>query len=122
MTAQFERFPDERRRSPRISGAGIEVEYFSGGNKTLATKAVVKNICIHGICIYMPEVIETREAISVNIFLTGSEIPLRAQGAVVWYSAGERSGYYNVGIEFEKISKEDQKKLSDHIEANLKGP
>ncbi|MBN1869838.1 MAG: PilZ domain-containing protein [Candidatus Omnitrophica bacterium] len=122
MMAQFERYPEERRRSPRISGDGIKLEYFANGNQASTTKASVKNICIHGICIYMPEVIEAKETISVNISLPGSKIPIRAQGVVVWYGAGDRLGYYNVGIEFEKISKEDQKKLSDYIEANLKGP
>ena len=122
MTAQFERYPNERRRSPRISGAGTEVEYFADGKKASAAKAFVKDICIHGICLYMPKVVEAREMIAMNIFLAGSEIPIRAQGVVVWYNAGTRLGYYNVGIEFEKISEEDQKKLSDHIEANLKGP
>jgi len=122
MTAQFERYPNERRRSPRISGAGTKVEYFADGDEASATKASVKDICIHGICIYVPEVIETKKTMFMNIVLAGSEIPIRVQGVVVWYSGGDRVGYYNVGIEFEKISEEDQKKLSDHIEANLKGP
>ena len=120
MAAQFEGYPDERRRSPRISGAGAEVEYFADRNKASVARALVKDICIHGICIYMPEIIGAKETISMKIFLPGSEAPIRAQGAVVWYSAGKNSNCYNVGIVFEKISQEDREKLSDHIEANLK--
>ena len=58
MHAPFESYPNERRRSPRISGAGIEIEYFTNGDETSIAEASVKDICIHGICIYMPEVIE----------------------------------------------------------------
>lgn len=120
MTAQFERFPDEKRRSPRIDGAGIKVEYFPEGSKASAIKSTIKNICIHGICIYMPEVIEVTETINMKIFLPGSDIPIPAKGVIVWYGAGGKADCYNVGIEFEKISEEDQKKLSGYIEANLK--
>ncbi len=118
MSTQFESYPNERRRSPRISGAGTEVEYFTDKNKTSPTKALVKDICIHGICIYVPEVIGANETIRMDILLTGSEIPIHAQGAVVWYGAGNRPDCYKVGIEFEKISEEDQKKLFAYIEAN----
>ena len=120
MSAQFENYPNERRLSPRVSGAGIKVEYFANGNEASAKKASVKNICIHGICIFMPEVIEAKEMITMDIFLPGSKTPLRAKGTVVWYGAGDREGYYNVGIEFETISEEDRKKISDFVEKNLK--
>ncbi len=121
MSAQFESYPDERRRSPRINGAEIKVEYFTEKNKASAVHTSVKDVCIHGICLFMPDIIEVNETISMKISLAGSETPIAAQGVIVWFSAGDRSGCYNVGIEFEKISEEDQMKLSDYIKAHLEG-
>ena len=117
MVDKQERFPKEKRRSPRVSGA--LVEYFVDGQESLAKKAFIKDICIHGICIYMPEVVEEKTIICMDVFLFGSEIPMKAKGRVVWHKQGEYLGYYNIGIEFTKMSKEDKKSLSNHIKANL---
>ena len=120
MNAQFESYPNERRRSPRVSGVGIRAEYFPVGKEESAAKASVKDICIHGICIHMPNVIEVSETISINIFLPDRKDPLQALGVVVWYNAANLLDCYNVGIEFESISEEDRKTLADYVEKNLK--
>lgn len=117
MPDQLDRFPKEKRRSPRISGA--VVEYTIGENQALSKKAFIKDICVHGICVYMPEVMDHDAKINMDIFLFGNETPIHAEGKVVWYTKGEYLGHHNVGIEFQKISKKDKKTLSDHIKANL---
>ena len=119
MTAPFDNFPYERRRSPRVSGAGIGVEYFPAGGKTQPTKTSAKNICIHGICLCMTNITEPKETVIMDILLPGSDIPFRAEGSVVWYNAFENEDYFRVGIEFAKITDEDQKKLSDYIQEKL---
>jgi len=55
----------------------------------------------------------------MDILLPGSDIPFRAEGSVVWYNAFENEDYFRVGIEFAKITDEDQKKLSDYIQEKL---
>ena len=49
MEDQQEKFPQEKRRSPRVGGA--VVEYFMDGEEASVKKAFIKDICIHGICI-----------------------------------------------------------------------
>ena len=117
MVDKQEKFPKEKRLSPRVSGA--VVEYFIDGQEETVKKAFIKDICIHGICIYMPEGVEAKTIVCMNIFLFGSEISINAKGRVVWHKQGEYFGYYNVGIEFTEMSKEDKERLSDHIKVNL---
>lgn len=119
MSAQFEAFPEERRRSPRINGAGITVEYTVAGAKAPATKAGVKNICVHGICVYMPQVKEVAVTYDMTIFLPGHPAPLHTLGNFVWYGPSDRPNCFNVGIEFEKMSESDQKKLAEYINVRV---
>jgi len=120
MSDSFEQYPSERRRSPRVPGNAIEVEYFTDSGDATPTEASVRNICIHGICLFLPEVVEGKDTINMKILLPGRKDPLRALGSVVWYSAGDREGFYNVGIEFLEISDEDQKLIADFVERALK--
>ena len=117
MGDQQERFPNEKRRSPRVGGA--MVEYYVERQESSEKKAFIKDICIHGICIYAPESVEAEKIIYMSVFLFGSEVSLEAEGMVVWNKPGEYVGYHNVGIEFTKMSEEDKTRLSEHIEANL---
>ena len=116
MEDQQERFPKEKRRSPRVGGA--VVEYFIDREEAPVKKAFIKDICIHGICIYMPEIVEEKKIVDMDIYLFGSETLIHAKGRVVWHKPGEYLGYHNIGIEFTEVPKEDKKKLSDHIKAN----
>lgn len=120
MTASFERYPDERRRSPRIDGAGIKVEYRPEGTNESAIKSTAKNICIHGICVYMPAVVEVTQTIEMKIDLPGDEIPILTKGTIVWYGSGREVATYQAGIEFQGMSEEDQKRLSVYIDARMK--
>jgi len=117
MTIPFDQFPNENRRSPRVDGKGIKVEYYSTGNEASPTKAPVKNICFHGICICMPSISEGWKMIHMNIVPPGRTTPISATGSVVWYNMLEGDDYYNVGIEFQTISEEDQKWLEDYVKA-----
>jgi hypothetical protein len=117
MADEQERFPKEKRRSPRVGGA--MVEYYIEGQESSGKNAFIKDVCIHGICIYTPESVEADKTIYLSVFLFGSEVSMKAEGRVVWHKPGEYVGYHNVGIEFSKMSKDDTQRLSAHIEANL---
>ena len=118
MAEQTDKFPKEKRRSPRVSGAMVEYS-FIGKNESVK-KAFIKDICIHGICIYMPETIKDEKNIIMEIFLFGSETPIKSEGRIVWHKSGEYLGYNNVGIEFTQMPDEDKKRLSGYIKASLK--
>ena len=117
MAENQERFPKEKRRSPRVGGA--VVEYYIGDDESSVKKAFIKDICIHGICIYMPEGVDETTEISMDVFLFGIDTPISAKGRVVWHKPGEYLGYHNVGVEFQGISKEDKKRVANHIKINL---
>lgn len=118
MADRTDKFPNEKRRSPRVSGA--MAEYSFAGKDSSVRKAFIKDICIHGTCIYMPETIKEETDIHMDIYLFGSEAPIHAEGRAVWHKPGEYLGYNNVGIEFTEMPEEDRKKLSNYIKASLK--
>ena len=117
MVEKDERFSQEKRRSPRVGGA--VVEYYLNNNEEVVKKAFIKDICIHGICIYMPEGVENATEVTMDVFLFGSEAPINTKGKVVWHKTGEYAGYHNVGIEFSKLDEGEKKRLAEHIKVNL---
>jgi len=119
MEDEDEKFSKERRRAPRVSGA--IVEYTSKGNEVEVKKAFIKDICVYGICIYVPESVEIGTVLKLNIFLFGDDSPIKSNGKVVWQKSGGYLGYFNMGIEFENMSKKTAQVLNDHIAANYKG-
>jgi hypothetical protein len=122
MVDQSENFPKEKRRSPRVSGALVEY-FISGdpGDPPPKKKAFIKDLCIHGICIYIPSPVKEAAELCMDVFLFGSDIPVTAKGKVVWQKLGGYFNFHNVGIEFTEISDDDRKTLEDHISANYKG-
>ena len=116
MGEKGERFPQEKRRSPRIGGA--VVEYYCDNNEAVVKKAFIKDICIHGICIYMPEGVENVTEVTMDVFLFGSDAPINTKGRVVWHKPGEYLGYHNVGIEFSEMDEGEKKRLAEHIKVN----
>ena len=119
MTEDAEKFPKERRRAPRVTGA--LVEYSIEGRDVDRRNAFIKDVCIYGICIYIPETVKSGEVISLDIILYGDDNAIQAVGKVIWCKPGGYLGYYNVGIEFDEISDSHQKILSDYIAANYRG-
>ena len=119
MTDHAETFPKEKRRSPRVSGA--VVEYHIEGEESDKRKAFIKDICIHGVCIYIPNPVAENSILCMDIYLFGSETPIFTKGRVVWQRLGGYFSFHNVGIEFTEINDEDAKKLEEHISANYKG-
>lgn len=119
MAEQEEKFSQERRKAPRVSGA--IVEYFVGTRTGEMKKAFIKDICIYGICIYVPESIEIGTTINLDVFLFGDDAPVHAEGKVVWSKPGSYLGYFNLGIEFVHMDELSTKKLDDHIKANYQG-
>jgi len=122
MTDPEEKFPQERRRAPRISGAVVEYsikgEDPQGGEKK---KAFIKDVCIYGVCIYTVEAIPKQAILDINIFLFGSDIPVKAQGRVAWHKTGDYAGYHSLGIEFVEMIDEDRNRLEEHIKVNTGG-
>ena len=120
MPDRPERFPKEKRRSPRVSGA--IVEYFIDGQNPDRKKAFIKDLCIHGICIYIPHAVGSDAVLCMYIFLFGSNVPIFAKGRVVWQKPADYVGFYNVGCEFMEMNDEGRKRLADHIKANYQKP
>ncbi|HQP10849.1 MAG TPA: PilZ domain-containing protein [Candidatus Omnitrophota bacterium] len=120
MSAQFDTYPEERRRSPRIDGSGIKVEYFPEKHTESIIKTTAKNICGQGICVFMPEIIGLEETIHMKILLPGNETPLVTKGVIVWYSSGGKADTFQAGIEFEGMSAADQRILSDFLNTRLR--
>ena len=120
MGEDREKFPKERRRGHRVSGALVDY-YFEGQGASAAKNAFIKDVCIYGIGIYTSEAVEIGKKIGLNIFLFGDDLPIKAIGRVVWQKRGDYLGYFNVGIEFIEMSDKHQKILADHIAANDKG-
>jgi hypothetical protein len=118
MSEDDEKFSKERRRAPRVGGS--IVEYSVEGRNASLRKAFIKDICIYGICVYVPEMFDEKSVLDLNIYLFGLETPINPKGRVVWQKPGGFLGYYNVGIEFTDISDECTKILSNHIELNFK--
>jgi len=118
MEDQGEKFPKERRKVKRVSGT--LVEYSFEGKDATAKEAFIKDICIYGVCIFIPHAVDIDAILSLDIFLFGNNAPISAKGKVIWQKAGESLGYYNVGIEFTKMSDEHEKILSDHIEVTYR--
>lgn len=118
MEEKDEKFSKERRRAPRVSGA--IVEYSIEGQASSDKKAFIKDICIYGICIYVPETIKNKTILCLDIYLFGNENPIKTKGKVVWQKPGNYLGYYNVGVEFVDMSEEYQKILSEHIVTNYR--
>ena len=106
--------PEERRRALRVKGA--VVEYFAQGGETSQKKAFIKDVGLYGICIYVLNSVRVGDTLGLDIYLFGSEVPLRMSGKVVWRSVDQLSGYKNLGIEFIEVKDEDKKRLSDHID------
>jgi len=119
MEDQDEKFPKEKRRAPRVSGT--LVEYTFEGKDEPTKEAFIKDICIYGVCIFVPNAVELDAVLSLDIFLFGNNTPISTKGKVIWQKAGENLGYFNVGIEFTKMSDEHKKILSDHIKVTYKG-
>jgi len=117
MSDTDEKFPKERRKAPRVSGAIVE---YTTEEDSSIKKAFIKDICIYGICIYVPESFEIGSKLNLDIFLFGDDIPIHAKGRVIWQKSGGYLGYYNMGIEFKEISDAHSKILDDHIMANYK--
>jgi len=113
-----EKFPKERRRVPRVGGS--IVEYSVEGSDASVKKAFIKDICIYGICVYVPEVFDENAVLNLSIYLFGLETPINPKGKVVWQKPGGFLGYFNVGIEFVEMSDECTKVLADHIELNVR--
>lgn len=118
MSDAEEKFPQERRRVPRVGGS--IVEYSVDGKDSGLKKAFIKDICIYGICIYVPETFDNGVVLDLSIYLFGNEKPINPKGKIVWQKPGGFLGYYNVGVEFTEISEECTKVLEDHIKINLK--
>jgi len=118
MEDQDEKFPHERRKAKRVSGTLVEYT-FEGKNAT-TKEAFIKDICIYGVCIFVPHAVELDAILFLDIFLFGNDAPISAKGKVIWQKAGESLGYYHVGIEFTKMSDEHEKILSDHIEVTYR--
>ena len=116
MMEKDDQFPNEKRRSPRVNGA--LVEYCVDGRSTDRKKAFIKDLCIHGICIYVPSPIDATSILCMDIYLFGSSEPIFGKGRIVWQKLGGYFNFYNVGIEFTEMSEEDTKTLTEHIEAN----
>ena len=56
MEENNKKFSKERRSAPRVSGA--LAEYIIEGNESPKKKAFIKDIGIHGVCIYVPEAMD----------------------------------------------------------------
>jgi hypothetical protein len=116
MAEQEEKFTQEKRRAPRVSGALVEYTF---EKKDAPTKtAFIKDICIYGICIFVPETVELGAIMCLDIFLFGDYAPIKTKGKVLWQKQGGDLGYYNVGIEFTNINPEYAKILSEYIKIN----
>jgi len=119
MEDQDEKFPKEKRRAPRVSGT--LVEYTFEGKDAPAKEAFIKDICIYGVCIFVPHNVEQDEILCLNVYLSGDDNPINAKGKVIWHKAGSHLGYFNVGIEFTKMSVEHKVILTEYIEKNYQG-
>jgi len=119
MEDQDEKYTQEKRRVPRVSGA--LVEYAFEGKDAPAKEAFIKDICVYGVCIFVPQTVDLDTVMRLDIFLFGDNAPINAKGKVIWRKARGDLGYFNVGIEFTEMSDEHKKILSEHIEANYKG-
>jgi len=119
MEDQEEKFPNEKRRAPRVSGT--LVEYVFEGKDEPAKEAFIKDICIYGVCIFVSQAIELGANLCLDIFLFGDNAPIKAKGKVIWKKRGGDLGYFNVGIEFIEINDEHKKILSEHIRVNYRG-
>jgi len=86
MNDSEEKFPNERRRVPRVGGS--IVEYSVEGTDAPLKKAFIKDICIYGICVYVPETFDDNAVLDLSIYLFGLETPINPKGKVVWQKPG----------------------------------
>jgi len=118
MEDQDEKFPKEKRRAPRVSGTLVEYKF--EGKDASVKEAFIKDICIYGVCIFVPHAVELGAIAFLDIFLFGNNNPINTKGKVIWQKAGENLGYFNVGIEFTTMNDEHKKILSEHIKVTYK--
>ncbi len=109
----------ERRRFPRLS-CGVSLEYMPvEEGRTIPYASTTKNISTGGICIIAFERLADDQILDISFSLPRAAAELKARGKVAWVNelriANQTTSVYEVGIEFIKVSEEDQKLLNQFI-------
>lgn len=83
--------------------------------------AKVLNISGAGLFLYTADVFPAGERVALELFLSKEKEPIPAEGIIIWLADKnlQPDSYPGMGIQFSKISPEDNKRLLDFIDKNV---
>lgn len=96
----------------RLGFHGDKVDYFTGK---------VLNVSGAGLFLYTSDIFPTGEHMALELFLSKEKEPIPAEGIIIWLADKnlQPDSYPGMGIQFTKISPEDNKRLLDFIDKNI---
>lgn len=111
------------RRFPRLD-IKISVRYSllgRGCEKIDTFTGKVMNICGAGVFLYTPDVFPAGDRLGLELFLSKEKDSIEAEGMVIWLAdkSLQPDSYPGMGVQFTKLSPEDNKRLINFIEKNV---
>lgn len=97
----------------------ISVSYRRGAKPDVFTGKVM-NISGAGVFLYTPDIFPVESRLDLELLLSKENEPIKAEGMVIWLSDKnlQPDSYPGMGIQFTRISQEDNNRLIDFIEKN----
>ncbi len=113
-----------RRNFPRVKFPCLVT--IQAGAKTVPNAILThtENVGIGGICVVVKENIKTFYPLSIEIDLLDASEHVKCKGKVVWnVSRGDKKSkknMYDIGIEFEDMNADDQKRIAQVVQHFMK--
>jgi hypothetical protein len=112
-----------QRRFPRVSYKCL-IRVSKDGHEELID-TFTENIGAGGICVVLDEGFNIFAPVTLEIFLSDGEAPIRCNGAIVWVvkkhpASPSGAVSYDTGIEFKDISGQDRERVARLVDDILK--
>ncbi|MFH1768113.1 MAG: PilZ domain-containing protein [Candidatus Omnitrophota bacterium] len=119
-------FQQERRKSRRIKGAVVEYRRADDNNSSKKT-TFIKDISIDGICIIVPEMVDTDAVFLLDIYLPGISSSIKAKGKFAWqkesaYFSTNGSRHYDLGMKLLDMSEGDKARMAQLLSIDETAP